>query len=516
VCDEGTKDLDGSLLTGKGGCEYKCPVFPAKTDDPIDDKFLDENCDGSDGVVEGCVFVSTSIGSDDDAAADGTRFKPYASIAKAIQVAATNKIPGVCVSGEIYNEQVTMVSGVSLYGGFDHKDSEFIFRRKADVTTTIRAKGTVILAPKIDADTHIEGLTLIADAPDESEEDGSVYGIRLGGGSAKLWIRSNNITVAAGRKGKDGENASPPASLTATGGVDGTDGKEKDDNSGKGGPAPVCEIPGGKGGDGGKDTSAGTDGSDSPDGTPGGKGASANGCTPALGDPGKKGDDGQPGADGGQGEPGQGGLKLGTADQEKFLYTPAHGGDGKVGKNGKGGGGGGGGGGGSGAGLCFGAWDKGGGGGSGGCGGLGGAFGRGGRGGGGSFGVFVSSGKAEVDRNKIKTGNGGDGGKGGDGNIGQSGGPPSNGGKHSDDSGPGGKGGKGGKGGTGGPGGGGGGGPSACVGFDFNKANVNISTDGSCSTGAPGLGGQGGTNPEGAKANAGENGQTGEKVGFNN
>ena len=44
------------LPPGSCGCEYSChKTGPA---DPIDADFKDENCDGSDGVMEKCIFVA--------------------------------------------------------------------------------------------------------------------------------------------------------------------------------------------------------------------------------------------------------------------------------------------------------------------------------------------------------------------------------------------------------------------------------------------------------------------------
>jgi hypothetical protein len=492
------------LLTGKGGCEYKCPVLPILQSDPIDDKFEDANCDGSDGVVEGCVYVSASTGSDDDASANGTRFKPYATIGKAIQAAAANNIPGVCVSGEIYNEQVTLVSGVSLYGGFDHLDNEFAFRRKEGITTTIRAKGTVIIAPKIDVETHVEGLTIIADKNSETPGE-STYGIRLLGGAGRLWVRWNDITVGDGNDGIDGE--SPAQAPKASDGVTGQEGCDACSGNGTGAPPPVCEIPGGKGGDGGYKEASGTKGGDGSSGAVGGGGGKAVSCI-SSGDGGKTGGNATtPGENGGPGGPG---ANLGTLSEQ--FYTPASGKDGVKGGNGASGGGGGGGGGSEKFLGLFCNPDKGGGGGSGGCGGLGGLPGKGGMGGGGSFGIFVVGGQVDVDKNQITVGKGGKGGKGGNGATGQQGGNGGSGGPGKDNSGAGGPGGSGSPGGSGGPGGGGGGGPSACV---AHAAGVNITGKGFCTSGTPGFGGPGGTNSAGLKGADGEVGLSSPVLVFN-
>src|SRR5262249_8824681 len=152
---------------------------------PIDPAFTDDNCDGTDGLAEQCVYVSTSLG--DDANGQGTRAKPLATIAKAIQFAKTNAVPAVCLSGEIYDEAVTVVSGISIYGGFDQSDKDFPFRRSPKVTTTVRAKQLVFTAPSIDQDTYIEGITI--EATKGSVGGSSTTAVLLGGGMGQLYVR---------------------------------------------------------------------------------------------------------------------------------------------------------------------------------------------------------------------------------------------------------------------------------------------------------------------------------------
>ena len=504
-CAANTWDVDGNPLTGTCGCEYKCTQVSADAD-PIDENYTDENCDGSDGIAEQCIYVSSGQGSDANA---GTRQDPMQTIAAAISKAQMVGVPSVCLSGEIYNEAVKVVSGISIYGGFDVNDADFRFRRTAAVTTTVNAAGTVFDAPQIDQDTHIEGITIQATTPAGAAQ--STYGVHLGGGVGTLYVRFDTMMIAAGTNGDKGADGTPPAQSSAPNGGNGTKGGQKDNNSGIGAAAPVCDAPGGKGGDGGADAAAGQNGAAGNGGTPGGNGAGANSCTPAIGSPGPSGGAGQSGTDSTQGNPGQGGNTLGTVNAS--FYNPSSGSDGTNAPNGKAGGGGGGGGGGKGDGLCFGDWDKGGGGGAGGCGGKGGLGGKGGQGGGGSFGVFAAAGKIIVSKNDITTSTGGAGGIGGNGASGQLGGVGGTGGGNNDDSGPGGPGGKGGKGAAGGPGGGGGGGPSACL--ARSGAVTFTFAMNSCSTGTPGFGANGGTNPEGGIGGKGLNGTAGPNVQLN-
>ncbi|HZF48288.1 MAG TPA: hypothetical protein VE093_06545, partial [Polyangiaceae bacterium] len=175
-CPAGFFDVDGNPLTGTCGCEYQCNLVSPDSD-PIDENYVDANCDGTDGLAEKCIFVSASEGNDGNS---GARLAPMKSIKMAIEQAMAVGVPSVCVSGETYNEAVTVASGVSIYGGFDHTDADFKFRRKASATTNVSAVGTVFYAPQIDAETHIESISMDAGPTGNGGE--STYGVRFGGG----------------------------------------------------------------------------------------------------------------------------------------------------------------------------------------------------------------------------------------------------------------------------------------------------------------------------------------------
>ncbi|MEW5855262.1 MAG: PE-PGRS family protein, partial [Myxococcota bacterium] len=333
-CPQDLHDVDGNPLTGTCGCEYQC-TQTASSDDPIDPDFTDDNCDGSDGLVEQCVYVSASQGS--DLGGDGTRFSPLQTIAGAIQHAQAHGVPAVCLSGEVYNEAVTLVSGISLYGGFDPNDPDFRFRRSANAVTTITAPALVVDAPQVDVDTHVEGVTLSALAP--AVDGASTYGVRLGGGTGTLYVRYNVVTAAGGRTGARGNDGQPHVNF-ALGGANGVNGCTGT-GCGLGANAPACTEPGGKGGNGGYNNGSGQPGSPgSGNANGGGAGTSSGVCsTPSGG--GGRGTDGAPGT---AGNPGNGGAPLGTVGNG---YLAANGGNGGAGTNGRGGGGGGGGGGGA-------------------------------------------------------------------------------------------------------------------------------------------------------------------------
>jgi hypothetical protein len=517
-CPADTWDIDNNPLTGECGCEYACAQ--TSQDDPIDELFTDDNCDGTDGVVEDCVFVSAADGTSGGV---GTRLDPVDTIQNGIAAANTASVSSVCVSGETYGESVTMISGINVYGGFDHEDVDFKFRRKSTVTSLVQASGTVFLAENINQETHIAGLKIEAFTP--GTPGASTYGVRLTGGSAELFVELNDIHAFVGAAGANGSNGTAHGATIAAAGGDGGDACEENDNpcagnDGVGGVAPGanCDLPGGDGGD-GIMGGHGEDGDNAPGGTPVGGGGGTryetdfdNGC--GLFDPGAAVHGSAAGNNSNHGLNGFIGAKgddRGTVSGG--VYVAADGGGGTVGGDGAGGPGGGAGGGEYHDFLCglAGDDDRGAGGGAGGCGGEGGALGGGGGGGGGSFGIFASGGTVRVLDNIITTDGGGDGGDGGSGQAGQDGGDGGNGGLLDDDSGNGGDGGAGSNGGDGGPGGGGGGGPSAILAF---TGGVIFTLNGNIpSLGAEGDGGTGGTNAtSGVTAPNGDDGVSGNTI----
>jgi len=501
-CAANTWDADHDPNTGTCGCEYQCVKI--SDTDPIDDTYTDENCDGGDGIVAQCVYVSTSLG--DDANGTGTRQSPVKTLTRGIALAQANSIPAVCASGETYNEKVTVVSGINIYGGFDQANA---FKRSPTAITTVQAAGVVFDAPQINADTYLAGLTIQATA--NPVAGASVYGVRLVAGAAQLIVQYNTITVANGNTGGSGTDGAAQLVATADVGQNGTNGTANGSAGGGGGAQGTCTEYGGKGGMGGYGVLSGdTGGSGTGGATPGtgGHADSQSFCSGVTGN-----NVGQPGGAatvvGSNGTAGAGGLALGTIVAGD--YKVASGANGTIGGNGKGGSGGGGGGGGDQVGGTFCNPDRGGGGAAGGCGGLGGNFGTGGGGGGASFGVFAVAGHIVVGVNHITTGNGGNGGTGGKGAIGQVGGGGGTGGLAADDGGPGGNGGSGTNGGAGAPGGGGGGGPTACLAYG-STALFSYSSNVVCVHGTAGQGAAGGTFPSNAAGNAGAAGTAGATI----
>jgi hypothetical protein len=442
TCDPGYVDLNGS---GADGCEYFCT--PTGVDLP-DDAFVDANCDGIDGDAAAAVFVSP-FGND---ANPGTRSQPLLTLNAAVAFADDNGKTQVYVDQGSYNGTVTLINGISLYGGYNSGSG---WSRSASNVSQINANlavgGTIrgVTGSGITTPTTLDRLKI--STANAASTGVSNYGLYC---SSCPGISVKNCTISAGSggtgtaggggspgsAGATGSNGSPGACDANTGGAGG------------GGATSACGRNGGSGGAGGYGQTNGSAGVPGAGLTSGGNGG-------PWGDPGQTGQNGISGVAGPSGASGSGGSGGAVAGG---LWVSSAGGLGALGTDGNGGGGGGGGG---GQYCVFCTRGKGNGGGGGGAGGCRGSAGGGGSGGGGSFGVFfVNTTGFTLANSTIQSGNGGIGGSGA---LGGSGGPGGTGGTGAatctSEVGRGGDGGDGGAGGSGGPGGGGAGGPSWAV-----------------------------------------------------
>jgi len=533
TCD-GTRTCLGAA--GWSDCE------PPSTTDTPDGDFIDANCDGIDGDIDGGIFVSRDSGTDTGTC--GLVYTdPCATISQGLlrSIAEGRNYVYVQASGGDYNEVIGMVVGKHIYGGFDanwQRDDHSIPAHRVTIVgdfdstanggdnqyLTVRAHGWNLGIATTLADVVIEGPTAVgADASGGR----SSYAIHVA--SANLNLERVTILGGNGAVGATGTTGLPAVNVGWTSSMDGNPGGASDEYT------TSCDIDShGAGGARGTNSCAGRD----PDGGRGGDGGTMdNACTCAFGvcacieeqcdatagDGGNNADywygtlgiGGGGGSGGGScgaagvGQPGR--IQNGTAGVAAsgggFLDTEywyaRHGGDGGVGENGGGGGGGGG------SGGCDDGIDSygagGGGGGAGGC--AANSGGGGGSGGGGSFGIFAYNATVTATGCTINRGSGATGGQGGPGGHGQQGGPGGNGGTTTNDSAPGGDGGDGAHGGHGGGGGGGAGGISAGV----YKYNSTVTHDCDVSQGSAGSGGAGGISAPSAPVadSDGNDGQTG-------
>ncbi|MEI7893550.1 MAG: hypothetical protein WCI05_10685, partial [Myxococcales bacterium] len=317
-----------------------CVATKPFDEDPIDPEFLDENCDGSDGVLHKCIFVAA----DGDDANDGARLAPMKTIAQGITKAGAQS-KSLCLAAETFSGTVAMIGGVSVYGGFNEK-APFAFHREKGAETILTNAGTVVAASAINTETHLEGVSLRARTPTQAGE--GAYGVRLSGGTAPFVVRYNVIAVGDGQAGTAG-----------TKGDDGSAGINGNDGSvGEAGCATPAGRPGalgvestcaagfsGDGGRGGNDDENGVSGTTLTGGGTGGAGGSKGSTTTLICTPKTDGGDGAPGQPPAQagttGSDAAKGTERGALDSVgRFVgLSGPKGGDGGPGANGGGGGG---------------------------------------------------------------------------------------------------------------------------------------------------------------------------------
>lgn len=447
-----------------------CIALVGGTDVP-DLNFLDANCDGIDGDIARAVFVSTSGLQDNP----GTMALPVNSVNLAIQLAASDPAKDhVYVSEGTYNGLVTLVDGVSVWGGYSQAHG---WQRSSAYVTTLSngtASGSSMIGVLVSGPAHSMTLGDVRVTTASAPGNGHNYGILLQHSDDMTLER---VTVLAGSggissQGSNGSNGSPgspgAAGGTACGGYN------------------YC---GGAGGNGGWWGGSGGNGGQLFNGYSGNFGGGPSGGYGGYGggwiSGGGPGGAGGAGANGGHGQRGanQGSVVGG------FWQTNGNGGTGAPGfDNGSGGGGGGGGS------TDF--WgNPGNGGGGGGSGGRFALGATGGTAGGSSFALFLWDSSVLLEGCQLTAGAGRNGGNGGAGGSGGNGGAGGSG--NTCCSAPwGGNGGAGGRGGHGGAGAGGGGGHSYAVLVD---AQSSLAIAGA--TLATSAAGAGGISPGGAAYN---------------
>jgi hypothetical protein len=361
------------------------------------------------------VFVAAQANGGNDAAGDGSRASPYATIGTALQHLGGKTRVYVC-NGD-YAEQVTLTVAVSLYGGLGCPGAASGAAWSYVGGLAQVNSPSPDFAIKIDG---VQGAISIEDlgftAPNAIGQDAK------GNGRSSIaallnasTVHLTRVTLTAGT-GTDGAAGTDGASTpNYSGGVNassGSAGAMPDGGTGAGtGGANGCRngdsSGGGAGGGAGIAASSQT----------GGDGQSGSSAPPAPATPGRDGAGGRggqfacgvgpnPGADGAPNAKGSAASAYGALSASGWVSS--WGGDGQVGAPGQGGGGGGG------------LSDRGGsGGGAGGCGGSGGT---GGKGGGGSIALASVGATVVLTQCTLRTSVGGSGGAGGRGQDGQGGG----------------------------------------------------------------------------------------------
>ncbi len=472
--------------------------------------FHDENCDGIDGVIGDALFVRAGA-----SGGDGSLSRPFGSIGAALSAFASSGKAYILVAEGRYDEDLRLLRGVVLHGGYsaDFRSRDVV--RHAAIVRGVTAYATVTVEGVTTGQTLMSGFIIEGrDMPAAAEnQDGQAsVAVFLKDTNHSAVLRSNRIvagrggdggrgssgaaghgrqadTALDGGNGLDGQRLLGPCfpALNRAGGRAGLNAQCGTSNATRGGTSrcPVFEVSTNQGGQAEYREASANKGLGGWDWSF--DHMSGSGCHHATesGYPSAPqsnvGGDGRYGADGTAGQGGAGGRQgLGSFVAGRWVPAPDRAVDGVRGTDGVAGGGGG-----AGGGTAqyttspfdcqdFELGPSGGGGGAGGCGGRGGLAGRQG---GASLAIVIANTGASaltlptLRHNEIVRGQGGKGGNGGFGGMGGIGGRGGfGGGAASWIASQGGRGGDGGNGGPGGGGGGGAGGPS------FDVVGLNVDT----------------------------------------
>ena len=288
------------------------------------------------------IFVDTIGGNDGNV---GSMLSPKKTLAAGITAAAAaNPVRSVYVSKGTYSEMVTLVSGVSLYGGYDASAG---WTRSPSNFTAIVSPGPIAISGNgLSAAVTVDQFTVVAANASGNGPGGeglSSYGVLIVNSPGGVTLKTLSITAGNGTAGQAG-------STGGTGSAGGIGGNAMGITHGTSGSSP-CGANGGQGANGVSGVSSGNMGGM---GTtmPGGGTGAAGGNPGAAGScnahSSTNGGNAPPvAANGGAGAGAPGGtpnLALGVLNASN-LYLPPSGGSGGVGFTGGGGGGGGSGGG---------------------------------------------------------------------------------------------------------------------------------------------------------------------------
>lgn len=241
-CIDGYRDVFNGI---DDGCECRyCDTIPCAEPDPDHPNTADEsctgnecddNCDGIDGDESVALFVS-KIGSLADGA--GTREQPLVSIQAALDRAdlcntgsagvrhcpADGSVRDIYLSAGVYSENIILLSGVSLYGGYS---LDFYERDPIENPTTIfgvaptgEQMGTVTADGIIDV-TIVNGFSIYGF--DTNETGTSSYAVYIRNSNAAFAFTDNRVFGANGAPGLAGDKGAPGSS-----GLDGEPGLAAD------------------------------------------------------------------------------------------------------------------------------------------------------------------------------------------------------------------------------------------------------------------------------------------------
>ncbi|MBK6578177.1 MAG: hypothetical protein IPG17_18650 [Sandaracinaceae bacterium] len=186
--------------------------------------YVDENCDGIDGVIGDALFVRAGAAP----GGTGTRAQPFATVGAALAAFQASTKAYILVATGIYTESVTLVQGVELHGGYS---SDFSRRNIVSFPTVIAplapAPGTytaAIFASSITgpSETVVSGFVLrgydVAYTP-ASGPGGATYAAHITDSDDSLALVNNRIVGGEGGRGARGANSAVGFGVFSMGGA---------------------------------------------------------------------------------------------------------------------------------------------------------------------------------------------------------------------------------------------------------------------------------------------------------
>ena len=199
-------DVDGS---SENGCECRRLLGNTSSDPPdlVDFpgpgyQYVDENCDGVDGVESASLFVQAGA----PAGGDGSRQRPFSTISQALSATAEKKI--ILVAEGDYHESVVLRAGVELHGGYsgDFRGRDIWLHRSTIVA--VRDDYAVKAAGIVGVPTVLSGFALrgynYSEAAGPSSPGRPSVALWISGCDGSLLVRSNLIVAGAGQQGGAG------------------------------------------------------------------------------------------------------------------------------------------------------------------------------------------------------------------------------------------------------------------------------------------------------------------------
>jgi len=180
--------------------------------------YVDRNCDGIDGDLSTALFVSGGFEN-----GDGSPGSPFGSIQQAVEAFVPGVHSHILVATGSYAEQVVLVNGSKLFGGyapdFSQRDIALFPTVIAGPVPDFAAPPVVhgtVNASNITQETVMAGFTVYGyDVPGGAESAGQAsYALYVSGSSDALLLANNWFLGGQGAPGKSGENG---ASGTAGG-----------------------------------------------------------------------------------------------------------------------------------------------------------------------------------------------------------------------------------------------------------------------------------------------------------